>query len=126
MSFPNGKYSLVVDGYLGFLTVNVDSAGNVSGVIQTSATPLNITGTWNDAQKKLTFSPPSISFFSRTTYTGYLLAGSQPMFLDPNAGVPGPIPSQNWWLLAGSRYRNFFVSIWGTTSASGWIARKAV
>jgi hypothetical protein len=69
MTFPNEKYSIVVDGYLGFLTVNVDSSGNVSGTIQTSATPVNITGTWDDGQKKLTFSPPSSSFFFLESHT---------------------------------------------------------
>jgi hypothetical protein len=121
MSLPIGNWSINSQGTEGVLAITaVDAQGNVTGTLQLDpSSTVNITGTWDDTTKKLTFSYNVGQFiFFRVTYTGYFFLAGQPLF-----GQVGPVNPPAWNMLAGT-LRSGILLWFGTEN--GWMARLAV
>jgi hypothetical protein len=120
MSLPIGNWNINSHGTEGVLAItNVDATGNVAGTLQLDpSSTVNITGTWDDTTKKLSFSYNLGSFFFRASYTGYFFLAGQPLF-----GQVGSVNPPAWNMLAGT-LRSGILFWFGTQN--GWMARLAV
>jgi len=121
MSLPIGNWSINSHGTEGVLAItNVDAQGNVTGTLQLDpSSTVNITGTWDDSTKKLSFSYNLGRFiFFRVSYTGYFFLAGQPLF-----DQIGTVNPPKWNMLAGT-LRSGILFWFGTNN--GWMARLAV
>jgi hypothetical protein len=122
MPLPIGDLEINVDGYEGTLSItNVDAQNKVTGILKLSSTH-NVTGTWDEVNKKLSFSYKSYKvgmFWLTVSYVGYFFEAGSPLFKynPPNGGIP---PQLDWYVLTGSWTGLFF------TSGGGWMARLAI
>ena len=90
MSLPIGSWEMNSHGYEGTLAItSVDAQGNVAGTLKLGST-YNITGTWDETKKKLSFSyqvPGKFGSVTGITYVGYFFLGGSPLFkYNPPAG----------------------------------------
>jgi hypothetical protein len=120
MSLPIGSWNINSHGTEGVLAItSVDAQGNVTGTLHLAPqSTFNITGTWNESTKKLSFSYNiGRFFFFRVSYSGYFFLAGQPLF-----GQIGPVNPPAWNMLAGTLQSGFL--FFG--SSNGWVARLAV